>query len=207
MIRRAVLVSVAAVALILFPSAAMAYNAPGYSSSVSDPTPAIGHPVTVTVNGGSANARQRIKLVITPVAGPRKPHTKANVLFQRANANGVVKFTFKLNALGVYKVEAFNAAGALLSDQTLTVVRGDGHGRGDGHDNGHANANDNGHENENGREKENDHGDSRGAFASSPLNFADTHKAGLAAGVGALLLPGAGAMVLVKRRRAAKLPA
>ena len=185
MIRRAFLATAAAVALILTPSVAMAYNAPGFSSSVSDSTPTIGHPVTVTIRGGVANARQMVKLVITPVAGPRGPHKKANVLYKRANANGVVKFTFKLNTLGTYKVEAFNKAGGLLSDQTLTVVRSGGHGNANG----------------NGR------GDKRAASAASQISFAGLDGVGLAAGGGALLIPGAGAMLIAKRRRSAKVPA
>jgi len=188
MIRRAVLATAAAVALILTPSVAMAYNAPGFSSSVSDSTPTIGHPVTVTIRGGVANARQIVKLVITtPIAGPRGPHKKANVLYKRANASGVVKFTFKLNTLGTYKVEAFNKAGGLLSDQTLTVVRSAGHGNGNGNGNGN--------------------GDKRAASAASQISFAGLDGAGLAAGGGALLIPGAGAMLIAKRRRSAKVPA
>ena len=185
MIRRAVLATAAAVALILTPSVAMAYNAPGFSSSVSDSTPTIGHPVTVTIRGGVANARQIVKLVITPAAGPRGPHKKANVLYKRANASGVVKFTFKLNTLGTYKVEAFNKAGGLLSDQTLTVVRSAGHGNGNGNGNG----------------------DKRAASAASQISFAGLDGVGLAAGGGALLIPGAGAMFFAKRRRSAKVPA
>ena len=184
MIRRAVLATAAAVALILTPSVAMAYNAPGYSSSVSDSTPTIGHPVTVTVSGGVANARQIIKLVVTPVAGPRKPHTRATVLYQRANAKGVARFTFKLKTLGDYKVEAFNKAGGLLSDQTLTVVRSGGHGHGN----------------------RDGHGDKR-ASAVSQISFAGLNGVGLAAGGSALLLPGAGAMFIARRRRSAKVPA
>jgi hypothetical protein len=64
MIRRAILVAAAAVAVILVPSAAMAYNAPGFSSSVSDATPAVGQSVTVIINGGAASANQVITLRI-----------------------------------------------------------------------------------------------------------------------------------------------
>ena len=115
MIRRIVLVAAAAVAIILTPSVAMAYEAPGFTSSVSDSTPAIGQSVTVTINGGMANAGKMIKLVIT-----KGDFTMS--LNARADANGVAKFTFKLDAAGTYKVSAFNEAGALLSDtQILTV--------------------------------------------------------------------------------------
>jgi len=98
-----------------------------------------------------------------------------------------VKFTFKLNTLGTYKVEAFNKAGGLLSDQTLTVVRSAGHGNGNGNGNGN--------------------GDKRAASAASQISFAGLDGAGLAAGGGALLIPGAGAMLIAKRRRSAKVPA
>ena len=43
-------------------------------------------------------------------------------LTKRANANGVVKFTFKLSAAGDYQLDAQNAAGALVSRQTLSVA-------------------------------------------------------------------------------------
>jgi hypothetical protein len=194
MIRRALLVAAAAVALILAPSVAMAYNAPGFSSSVSDPTPAIGQPVTVTLRGGAANAGQVIKLVITPKASPRKPDNKSNhsamTLLNRANAKGVVKFTFKLSAAGAYKVELFNKAGALLSDQTLTVHRGGAHGNGDGDRDG----------------RDNGHGDKSAASAASRLSIAGLHGIGLAASGGALVLPGVGAMLVARRRRSAKAP-
>ena len=65
MIRRAILVAAAAAALILAPSAAMAYEAPGFGSSVSDSTPGVGQSVTVTINGGVANANKVITLAIT----------------------------------------------------------------------------------------------------------------------------------------------
>jgi hypothetical protein len=168
MIRRVLLVAAAAVALILAPSVAMAaYNAPGFGSSVSDSTPAIGHPVTVTINGGAANAGQMIKLVITSDAGTTMSFSK------RANANGVVKFTFKLSAAGTYKVEAFNAAGALVSDQVLTVA-------------------------------------SQAASAvpsSKQLSSTGFDGMPLAVGGGVLVLVGAGAVVVARRRRSAQVPA
>ena len=47
MIRRAVLAAAAAVALILTPSVAMAYQATGFTCTVSDSTPTVGDSVTV----------------------------------------------------------------------------------------------------------------------------------------------------------------
>jgi hypothetical protein len=113
MIRRAILVAAAAVAVILVPSVAMAYNAPGFSSSVSDATPAVGQSVTVVINGGAANANQVITLT---VAG-----ASTKTLTATANASGAATFTFTLSAAGVYTLTATNASGAVISTQTVTV--------------------------------------------------------------------------------------
>jgi hypothetical protein len=166
MIRRALLVAAAAVALILAPSVAMAYNAPGFGSSVSDSTPAIGSPTTVTIRGGAANAGQVIKLVITSSASTRS-------MSKTADASGVAAFTFTLTAAGTYKVEAFNAAGALVSDQVLTVA-------------------------------------SLAASAvpsSKQLSSTGFDSMPLAVGGGVLVLVGAGAVVVARRRRSAQLAA
>jgi len=82
MIRRAILVVAAAVALILVPSAAMAYRAPGFSISVSDSTPAAGVPFTAVITG--AEPGSVVTLPITGVAG--------QTLTATANASGVATF-------------------------------------------------------------------------------------------------------------------
>ena len=64
MIRRAVLVVAAAVALIVAPAAAMAYAPAGFSVPVTDPTPAAGVPFTVHATG--ANANEAVTLTMTP---------------------------------------------------------------------------------------------------------------------------------------------
>ena len=113
MIRRAILVAAAAVAVILAPSAAMAYTSPTFPATVSDTTPAVGQTVTVIIHGGKANANQLITLTI-------KSGTSTRVLTARSNAAGVAHFTFKLSAVGVYTLTATNAAGAVISTQTVT---------------------------------------------------------------------------------------
>lgn len=60
MIRRAVLVAAAAVALVFAPTTAMAatapnYTAPGYTVTVSDSTPRVNHPIKVNLTGGTAH--------------------------------------------------------------------------------------------------------------------------------------------------------
>lgn len=113
MIRRALLVAAAAVAVILVPSAAMAYNAPALTTTISDSTPAVGQSVTVIIHGGAANANQVITLTIAGAS--------TKTLTATSNAAGVAKFTFSLSAAGVYTLTATNASGAVISTQTITV--------------------------------------------------------------------------------------
>jgi LPXTG-motif cell wall-anchored protein len=167
MIRRAILVAAAAVALILTPSVAMAYDAPGFSSLVSDSTPSIGAPVTMTIQGGAANAGQVIKLVITSADSTKS-------MSKTANASGAAAFTFTLSAAGTYKVEAFNAAGALVSDQVLMVAASPA---------------------------------ASGGPAGDQLASTGFDGMSLAVGGGVLVLAGAGAVVVARRRRSAQVPA
>jgi len=113
MIRRAILVAAAAVAVILVPSAAMAYNAPGFTTTISDSTPAVGQSVTVIIHGGAANANQVITLTIAGAS--------TQTLTATSNSAGVARFTFTLSAAGVYTLTATNASGAVISTQTITV--------------------------------------------------------------------------------------
>ena len=168
MIRRTLLVAAAAFALILAPTVAMAYNAPGYTSSVSDPTPAVDQPITVTLQGGAANANQLITLKITGAG------TKS--LTATANASGVASFTFVLGASGAYTLTMTNEAGAVVSTQTLTVL-----------------------------------GVSAAAAVPGAVSggLATTGFDGmpLAVGGGVLVLAGAGAVIIARRRKSAHVPA
>jgi hypothetical protein len=158
MIRRAILVAAAAVAVILVPTAAMAYNAPGFSSSVSDATPAVGQSVTVIINGGVANANQVITLRIAGAS--------TQTLTATANASGAATFTFTLSAAGVYTLTATNAAGAVISTQTVTV-----------------------------------HAVSAASVAPTQLSRTGFEGTGLAVGGGLLVLTGAGAVLVARRRK------
>ena len=119
MIRRITLAIAAAVALILTPTAAMAfnapmdYNAPGYATTVSDSTPAVGQNVTVILRGGSAIAGKVVTLTIT---GP----SATKVLTATANAGGVAHFTTTFGVEGVYTL-TMTVAGVVVSTQTVTV--------------------------------------------------------------------------------------
>ena len=126
MIRRAVLVVAAAVALILAPAAAMAYAPAGFSVPVTDPTPAVGVPladpppaaVPFTVHATGANANEAVTLTMTP--DPASIGTKS--LTQIANAQGVVDFVVTLTEDGTYVLVSTSASGAVLSTQTVTVA-------------------------------------------------------------------------------------
>ena len=166
MIRRAILVAAAAVAVILVPSVAMAgnYNAAGFTSTVSDTTPAVGQSVTVSIDGGAANANRVITLKI---AGP-----STQTLTATANAAGTASFTFTLSAAGVYTLTATNASGAVVSTQTITV-----------------------------------HAVGAASVAPGTLSFTGFEGTGIAVGGGLLVLTGAGAVLVARRRKAAHIPA
>jgi hypothetical protein len=163
MIRRAILVAAAAVAVILVPSAAMAYESPSFPATVSDTTPAVGQTVTVIVHGGKANANQVITLTIACAS--------TRTLTATSNAAGVAHFTFSPSAAGVCTLTATNASGAVMSTQTITV---------------HAAA---------------------AASVAPNLSFTGFEGTGIAVGGGLLVLTGAGAVLVARRRKTAQVPA
>ena len=162
MIRRSALVAAAAVALVLAPTAAMAYDAPGYGSSVSDSTPAIGGTVTVTVTGVAPGATVTLKT------------SDGQTLTATVNASGVATFKVTFHAAGNFTAQAF-VNGALVSDQVLTVSAA--------------------------------RAAAAGAAEGAELGQTGFDAAGFAVGGGVLVLLGAGAVVLVKRRQSTKAPA
>lgn len=143
------------------------YEAPGFSSSVSDTTPAVGQTVTVIINGGAANANQVFTLTVAC-------STNTRALTATANASGAASFTFTPSAAGVCTLTATNAAGAVVSTQTITV-----------------------------------HAVSVAGVAptAGQLSFTGFDGSGLAVGGGVLVLAGAGAVVVARRRKSAKVPA
>src|ERR1035437_10322200 len=114
MIRRAVLVAAAAVALILAPTAAMAQAPAGFSVSQADPT-AAGVPFQVIASGAKAN--EAVTLTMTP--DPASIGTRS--LTQIANARGVASFVVTLTQDGTYLLVSKSASGVVLTSQTVTV--------------------------------------------------------------------------------------
>jgi len=117
MVRRAVLVAAAAVALILAPTAAVAYAPAGFSVPRADPTPPAGVPFTVVARGARAN--EAVTLTITP--DPASIGTRS--LTRKANARGEVSFVVTLTTDGTYVLTSTSASGAVLGTQTVTVVQ------------------------------------------------------------------------------------
>ena len=186
MLRRVALAVAFAVALILAPTSAMAaYNAPGFAATVSDPSPATGQPVTVVLSGAKANGE--VTLTVSPDSasvgsgGIRIDGTATTSLTKTANASGVASFTVTLAAAGSFTLTFTNAAGAVLSTQTL-IAHAAGGASGVVP------------------------GGASGSGAGGQLSRTGFEGGGLAVGGGLLLVVGAGAMVLARRRKTVQLP-
>ena len=170
MIRRTTMVAAAALALVLAPSAAMAYQAPGYSTTTSDSTPAINEAVTITSTGFAAGAACTLTITSNPA-------TISNDAIQIAGTKSSSKtataagctWTVKLGAAGTYTAAVTNAQGQLVGDQVLTVAAAPA-------------------------------ATAAPTRALSATGFDGTE---LAVGAGALVLAGAGAVLVARRRHAA----
>ena len=124
MIRRTILSAAAAVALVAMPMAAMAYDAPGYNTTVSDPTPAIGQAITVTTTGATPGETLTCTVTSNPATISNDAITIAGTkaLAKVANASGTVTCTITLTAAGTYTLAVTNAAGALVGDEVVVVA-------------------------------------------------------------------------------------
>jgi hypothetical protein len=119
MIRRAILVAAAAVALTLAPSTAMAeYSAADFGFTVSDSTPTTGVPFIVHVTNAEAN--QAVTLTMTLKASTTHAGTRS--LTKTANAKGVVDFPVTLVEDGTWRLVSTSATGAVLTSQSVTVA-------------------------------------------------------------------------------------
>jgi hypothetical protein len=172
-------VAAVAAALFLIPTAAMAYEAPGYDATVSDATPALGVPVAVNMTGADAN--EAVTLTVTSVPASisnddiQIAGTKA--MTKRMNASGAGTFMVTLRVSGTYNLTMTDPAGATLSTQTLAA--------------GTAGA----------------AAGVAGATTGAQLSKTGFDGMGLAIGGVALVLAGAGAVVVARRRRPVSVPA
>lgn len=126
MIRRSLISAAAAIALVVMPTVAMAYDAPGYDTTVSDPTPAVGRAFTLMTRGAAPGAILTLTITSDPagigndaveIAG-----TKTMTKTAEADADGTVTWTVTLSAAGTYFLAVTDAAGNLLGDETVTVA-------------------------------------------------------------------------------------
>lgn len=126
MIRRSLISAAAAIALVVMPTVAMAYDAPGYDTTVSDPTPAVGRAFTLMTRGAAPGAILTLTITSDPasvgndaieIAGTRTTTKTAE-----ADADGTVTWTVVLSAAGTYFLAVTDAAGNLLGDETVTVA-------------------------------------------------------------------------------------
>lgn len=158
MIRRALLVAAAAVALTIAPSTAMAYNAPGYDCTVSDSTPTTG----VAFTADAAGVKTGDAVTLTTTGNP--------TLTEKGTATGAA-FTVTLDGAGTHSLVVTNAAGEVICTQSVTVG---------------------------------------GVEAAAGPELANTGAQGLNRVVGggvALVLVGAGAMVVARRRKSERVEA
>jgi hypothetical protein len=128
MIRRTLLSISAAIALVAVPAAAMAYDAPGYSSTVSDPTPAVGQAFTVTTTGAPAGANLTLTITSNPasISNDAIEIAGTKALAKTANASGTATWSVTLSAAGTYTLAVTDASGALLGDETVVVAAAGG---------------------------------------------------------------------------------
>jgi len=124
-IARLALVSAAAAGLVLVPTTAMAYDAPGYGSSISDPGPRVGRALAFSINGNPKIGGKSVLLTVTskPASLPNDAIEIAGTATTSkvANANGDVTFSVTMTQPGAYDLVA-TVDGAAVSTQSLAVA-------------------------------------------------------------------------------------
>lgn len=124
MTRRACLATAATIALVALPTAALAYDAPGFDTTTTDPTPALGEPITLSTSGAEPGEQVTATVTTDPASISNDAITIAGTksMTKAADANGVVAFSVTLNAAGTFTVRITDASGALLGDEVLQVA-------------------------------------------------------------------------------------
>lgn len=121
--RRSIITGLATVAFLAVPTAAMAYDAPGYDSTVNDPTITAGQSVTVTTTGADAGESLTLTVTSDPASVSNDAITIAGTkaMAKTATASGTATWTVTLSATGTYRLAITDAAGSLVGDETVTV--------------------------------------------------------------------------------------
>lgn len=127
-VRRAALSAIAAVTIVLAPTAALAYGPEDFTNdgTVSDTTPGAGESFTVTVEG-PANTDVTLTVTTNPASVPDSAITIAGTqaLTKTTSADGTAVFTVSVAEDSVVRlVVTDTATGTVISDQTVTVGAG-----------------------------------------------------------------------------------
>lgn len=194
MVRRAVMVAAAAVTLLLAPAAAMAQAASPQAAApraaagsrfpVVGSSPAAGVPFTVRAAGAKANESVTLTITRRPASDGSHPRS----LTKSANASGVVEFVVAIAEDGTYELVSTSASGSTLSRQSVTVVdQGTVIVAGEGAAAGSAGA-----------------GPADAPRVGGRLASTGSPGLGLAVGGGALVLAGAGLVMVARRRETAQ---
>ncbi|WP_199424933.1 peptidase [Actinotalea solisilvae] len=169
--RRIALSTLAAAALVAVPSAALAYDAPGYSTTTTDPTPSVGESITVTTTGTTAGQAYTLTITSNPTSVSNDAIQIAGTKSVTKTASGSsVSYTVTLSAAGTYTGVTTDAAGRIVGDEVLTVAAPG----------------------------------AAAAAGTGVLSSTGFDGMELAVGAGALVLAGAGAVVVARRRQAAQ---
>ena len=173
MTRRACLASAATLALVALPTAALAYDAPGFTTTATDPTPALGAPITLATSGAEPGEPITMTVTTDPasISNDAIEIAGTKALTKPADASGTVSFTVELNAAGTFTARITDASGALLGDEVLVVAPAPG---------------------------------AAGTQAGPQLSDTGFDPAGIATGAAALVLAGAGAVLVARRRMATR---
>lgn len=120
--RRSILTALATAALVALPAAAMAYDAPGYGTTVNDPTITAGQAVVVTTTGAQVGQSYTLTVTSDPASISNDAISIAGTkaLAKTATAS-TLTWSVTLSAAGTYRLAVTDAAGNLVGDETVTA--------------------------------------------------------------------------------------
>lgn len=123
MFRRTLASGAAAAALILVPTAAFAYEAPGYDIQVEDASPAPGEGFQVSIDGATVGEDYTLTITSNPESIPDEDIEIAGTVSDTRTATSpVVTWTVTLESAGTYALAVTNEAGQLVADSTVVVT-------------------------------------------------------------------------------------
>ena len=132
--KRAFALGAAVFAIALVPAAAQAYPAPSVPITVSDATPAVNDPVTVTITG-LESAQSATSTVTSPTSIPDSAIEIAGVAALTKNVPGdSITFTHRFSTNGTYTIKVTTDNGLEIPSQVITVGTSAGSGSGNSAD-------------------------------------------------------------------------